>query len=61
MYYSNKDFLDRMFDESLQKKYARWYAQYEGESHSEKTVIWQYTNKGRIRGIKGDVNENMAY
>lgn len=61
MYYSNKDFLGRMFDESLQKKYALWYAQYEGESHSEKTVIWQYTNKGRIRGIKGEVNENMAY
>ncbi|MCL2637118.1 MAG: glycoside hydrolase family 25 protein [Oscillospiraceae bacterium] len=62
MLYSNKNFLVNVFDERIPGTYAVWLAQwtaaptYEGEFQ-----IWQYTAKGRVPGINGDVDLNISY
>lgn len=61
MYYSNLDFLNRLFDASLRQKYALWYAQYASAPSIRGMAIWQYSNTGRISGISGNVDENTAY
>lgn len=61
MYYSNLDFLNRMFDSSLREKYALWYAQYASVPSISGIAIWQYSSSGRISGISGNVDQNIAY
>ncbi|MCB6203288.1 LysM peptidoglycan-binding domain-containing protein [Extibacter muris] len=61
MYYSNLDFLNRMFDASLREKYALWYAQYASAPSIRGMAIWQYSDAGRISGISGNVDQNIAY
>lgn len=61
MYYSNLDFLNRMFDASLRKKYALWYAQYANEPSASGMAMWQYSDSGSISGISGNVDQNIAY
>lgn len=60
MFYSSKEFLNEMFEDTLCKKYPLWYAQYEKVYCSHNAVIWQYTNEGSVRGIVGHVNKNKA-
>lgn len=61
MYYSNLDFLNRMFAPSLREKYALWYAQYAAAPSITGMAIWQYSSTGRISGISGNVDQNVAY
>ena len=61
MYYSNLDFLNRMFDASLRSKYALWYAQYAAEPAVSGMAIWQYSDTGRVNGISGNVDQDIAY
>ena len=61
MYYSNLDFLNRMFDASLRSKYALWYAQYAAEPAVSRMAIWQYSDTGRVNGISGNVDQDIAY
>ena len=61
MYYSNLDFLNRMFDASLRQKYALWYAQYASQPSIRDMAIWQYSDAGRLSGISGNVDQNIAY
>lgn len=60
-YYSNLDFLNRMFDASLRSKYALWYAQYAAEPAVSGMAIWQYSDTGRVNGISGNVDQDIAY
>lgn len=61
MYYSNLDYLKRIFDDSLRKKYALWFAQYASVPSVTRKAIWQYRDNGRVRGIQGDVDMDIAY
>ena len=61
MYYSNLDFLERMFDERLREKYALWFARYAREPGIDGIAMWQYTESGSVRGIAGDVDLNLAF
>lgn len=61
MYYSNLDFLNRMFDSSLRSKYALWYAQYAAKPSISNMAIWQYSNTGQVSGISGNVDQDVAY
>ena len=49
--------LDRISD------YVFWYAQYKGTSPNfyYKYSIWQYTNKGSVKGINGNVDINICF
>lgn len=66
--YSNKDYLKNYFNLNkiiirLNKVYL-WYARYASAITTEernKADIWQFSSKGRVNGINGDVDLNEFY
>lgn len=66
MNYSNKDYLSRMFDMDILKKYDLWLALWPTSKtpdvdRSGECGIWQYTSDGKVDGIYGRVDMNIAY
>lgn len=61
MYYSNLDYLNRYFDQSLRAKYALWFAEYAREPRTSGMAIWQNSDSGRVAGISGQVDTDVAY
>lgn len=68
MLYTNKAFLDQYFEKKLLENFDFWYANwktpnfenpagYEGVSAD----IWQYSSKGHVPGVYGDVDLNICY
>ena len=46
----------------LGKKYTYWIAQYTDEcTYTGDYAIWQYTSKGSVPGIKGNVDISYLY
>ena len=60
MNYANRDYLINMFDAGLLKKYDLWYA-FWAASKDRDCGIWQYSSKGRVDGINGNVDMNHAF
>ena len=58
--YTNVDYLNNMFDKSLLDKYIVWIADWTGKSYSN-YMFHQYSAKGKIDGISGDVDCNYWY
>lgn len=61
MYYSNLDYLERMFAPELRRKYALWYARYASAPGATGIGMWQYRDDGRVDGIRGNVDMDIAY
>lgn len=61
MYYSNLDFLERMFEPWLRKKYALWFARYGEMPDIGCVAMWQYSENGKVNGITGHVDLNLTY
>lgn len=68
--YSNPAYLNKFFNKSVLNSYDLWLAQWPGgvvdpakrPSHNGvKANIWQYSAKGSIDGIRGDVDKNLCY
>ena len=61
--YANKNWLTTHLDyKYLEKKYTIWVAQYNNKNtYSGKYDMWQYTSKGQINGINGNVDMNILY
>lgn len=54
-------FQDRMDDSKL-TAYTHWVAQYASKcTYSGKYGIWQYSSKGRVNGISGNVDMDLSY
>lgn len=48
--------------EDIRKRYAVWVAEYASKlSYTGQYGIWQNSSKGRVDGINGDVDTNIAY
>ena len=60
MFYSNYDYLNRVFNQLL-SKYDIWYALWGTNKGSIKAGMWQYSSKGKINGIFGNVDLDMSY
>lgn len=65
MNYTNQDYMKRYFDMS-KLKYDLWLALWPKSGKPDKDrsgecQIWQYTEKGRVNGIAGNVDMNIAY
>ena len=64
MNYTNGDYLSRYFDESTMR-YDLWYAAWPSNPDPAKPPrecgIWQYTSKGSVPGISGNVDMDYAY
>lgn len=65
MNYTNKDYLNRYFDETTLKYdlwIAAWTTKPEPKTPPRKDVgIWQYSSKGSVAGISGNVDMDWAY
>lgn len=57
--YTGKSFLATDLDES-RIHYSLWIARYNDEL-GRKADIWQYSSKGKVDGISGNVDMNIAY
>ena len=60
MVYTNLDYLNRYFDRS-KLPYNLWYAQYASTASVADKEIWQYSSKGSVPGIAGNVDMNHGY
>lgn len=59
--YMNYDFSKNMFDMSVLARYDIWYARYLNNPDRSDCGLWQYTSTGRVAGIEGNVDKNVAY
>jgi GH25 family lysozyme M1 (1,4-beta-N-acetylmuramidase) len=61
--YSFDSFFTSNLDPSIQGKYSCWVARVEKvrPTYCKSYAMWQYSWKGKINGIKGDVDCNEAY
>ena len=61
--YSSKSGLENYLDAEIREKYSVWVAHVNvaKTSYSMPFDVWQYSWKGRIDGISGDVDCNYAY
>lgn len=64
MNYTNKDYLSRYFDDTT-LRYDLWLAQWPNvvdlNNPPSGAGIWQYTSKGKVNGISGNVDMDAAY
>lgn len=62
MIYGNVKCFTKMVDMSRLEDYEKWYAFYDDYMYFPYEVsCWQYTEKGKVNGIKGDVDLNISY
>ena len=64
MMYSYKYWLEGNLTQSVRDKYAVWVAHYDVPATTYRGgnyYMWQYSDKGRVTGINGNVDLNIAY
>lgn len=59
--YTNYNWLKNKLDYSRLKEYKLWYAAPDASKPAYDCAVWQYSWKGRINGISGDVDMNYCY
>lgn len=61
--YSNKTWLESKMDVNALSGYKLWLAQYAAAPSYSKTRydMWQYSSKGKVTGISGNVDMNISY
>ncbi len=60
--YANKYWFEQYLTDSWYNKYPKWVAQYNSEITYKGTYdIWQYSSKGSVPGIIGNVDMNYCY
>lgn len=60
MLYTGKSFLESNLDEDKLKQFPFWIARY-GDILGRPAGIWQYSQEGKVKGIKGNVDLNWAF
>ncbi|MCL1823872.1 MAG: glycoside hydrolase family 25 protein [Oscillospiraceae bacterium] len=62
MIYSYRTFLEDKIEQSVLEKYAVWVAEWNTKTvYKNDYYMWQYSSKGKVSGITGDVDLNIAY
>ena len=59
-YYLNKDYERNYIDTSKLSAFRKWFAQYASKNDSD-CFIWQYTSRGSVKGITGNVDMNELF
>lgn len=61
-FYANKYWWTTKLTDSYYNGFSRWVAQYASAcTYSGSYDIWQYTSKGSVNGIRGNVDMNVCY
>lgn len=61
MTYTNLDFWENYFYMARLKRFKIWYAQYADRPSKRGIDIWQHWDQGRVDGIVGDVDLDIAF
>lgn len=61
MLYSNRDFCQNRFDQSLLSRYDLWLADYNSGEPWRSCGLRQSSSTGRVQGISGNVDLDVAY
>lgn len=62
MLYHNTEMGALLLDIAAFEKYEKWYASYNSKMfYPYEYKVWQYSEKGRVNGIKGDVDLNISF
>ncbi len=62
MIYANLDYLNNKLNSSELNKYDKWLAEWSSKpTYNKEFGMWQYSSKGRIPGISGNVDLDIAY
>lgn len=60
--YANLNWWTTILNDTSLDKYPKWVAQYNSQCDYEKDyVMWQYTSRGAVNGISGNVDMNYYY
>ena len=59
--YANSDYVNRMYGEDIFKKYDLWYALWDTSTPIRNVNLWQSSSTGKIRGISGNVDTDIAF
>ena len=60
--YHNLEMGSLMLDIETLEQYDKWFAYYNGDMYYPYAYsIWQYTDKGKVNGIKGNVDMNISF
>lgn len=59
--YANNDYVKRMFGEDIFKTYDLWYAHWDISEPGRSVNLWQNSSTGKINGISGNVDTNVAF
>ena len=62
MIYANLDYFNNKLNDSRLDKYDKWLAEWKSNPTYKKSFgIWQYSSKGQMPGINGNVDLNISY
>lgn len=62
MIYANLDYLNNKLNDSSLEKYDKWLAQWSSKpTYNKPFGMWQYSSKGKMPGISGNVDLNISY
>lgn len=62
MLYHNMEMGTLMLDMTRLENYEKWFAYYNKEIYYPyEFSVWQYSDKGKVNGIKGDVDLNISF
>lgn len=62
MIYANLDYFNNKLNSSVLDKYDKWLAQWTSKpTYNKPFGIWQYSSKGSVPGITGNVDLNISY
>lgn len=60
--YANKYWLDNKLNSKRLDRFDKWLAQWTNKpTYDKQFLMWQYTSTGKVNGIKGNVDKNIAY
>lgn len=59
--YANNDYVKRMYGEDIFKVYDLWYARWDVSEPGRSVNLWQSSSTGRINGISGNVDTDVAF
>lgn len=59
--YANPDFLRQYYDATVTERFGVWLAAWGSKKPDDDCQMWQYSNKGRVEGIAGDVDLNEPF
>lgn len=60
--YSNLDYYNRMYSKDLIDKYVFWLACWsDSQNPAMDCVVWQYSSKGKVNGISGNVDMDWFF